>query len=114
MKSYNITLKQLKEDVENFYRLEKENANGWGWYYTCAMSNLLCSEQITLEYINQMTKQELDVTFSLSYEIVKNFKSKQIAQAFLNKYQQIYANQKEDVQGFYSEEVPLLKEYLKI
>ena len=111
MKSYNITLKQLKEDVENFYRLEKQNENGWDWYYACALPNLLLSEQTTLEYVNQMTKQELDVTFSLSFEIVKEFKSKQIAQAFLNKYQQIYANQK-DEQGFCFEEVLLLKDYL--
>lgn len=103
------TVQSLKEDVKVYERLEKENANGWEWYCTCALGNLLQNESVTLAYVQQMTKEELDVTLSLSLDIVKKFQSVHLARAFVDMYARHYG-QGADENGFYQNEIqPLLQ-----
>lgn len=104
-----ITVKSLKDDVKVYERLEKENANGWEWYCTCALGNLLQDENITLSYIKQMTKEELNVTISLSWSVVNKFKSLDLARAFIDVYKKYYG-QGQDEEDFYQNEIqPLIK-----
>jgi hypothetical protein len=104
-----ISVDSLKENVQVYMRLEKENANGWEWFCTCALEDFLQNENVTLAYIQQMTKEELDVTLSLSLEIVRKFKSLDLACAFLNVYEKYYG-QGLDEENFYENEIlPLLK-----
>ena len=109
MKNTLATVETLKKDVKVYERLEKEGANGWEWYCTCALGNLLQNENITLSYIQQMTKEELDVTLSLSMDIVKSFQSLDLACAFVDAYTKYYG-QGLDNEDFYQNEIqPLLK-----
>lgn len=104
-----VSVDSLKENVQVYMRLEKENANGWEWYCTCALGDLLQNENVTLAYVQQMTKEELDVTLSLSLDIVTKFKSLDLACAFVNVYKKYYG-QGVDEENFYQNEIqPLLK-----
>ena len=104
-----VSVDTLKENVQVYLRLERENANGWEWYCTCALEDLLQNENVTLSYIQQITKEEFNVTISLSLDIVTKFKSVDLACAFVNAYKKYY-EQGMDVENFYQNEIqPLLK-----
>ena len=104
-----VSVDTLKENVQVYMRLEEENSNGWEWYCTCALEDLLQNENVTLAYIQQMTKGEFDVTISLSLDIVTKFKSVDLACAFVNVYEKYYG-QGVDEDNFYQNEIlPLLK-----
>ena len=107
-----VSVNSLKEDVQVYMRLEKENANGWGWYSTCALGNLLQNENITLAYVQQMTKEELDVTLSLSLDIVTRFKSLDLACAFVNVYEKFYGHGV-DEDDFYQNEIQPLRKIIQ-
>ena len=112
MKKNLITVESLKEDVKVYERLEKENANGWEWYCTCAIGNLLQNERTTLSYIQQITKEELDVTLSLAPDIAKRFRSKEMARAFVDGYEKYYKNHA-DEENFYQNEIQFLLEFIR-
>ena len=104
-----ISVETLKENVKVYLRLEEENSNGWEWFYTCALPDLLQDKNITLKYVRQMTKEELDVTISLSLDIVKKFQSLDLAQAFLDVYTKYYGQGLDEENFFQNEIQPLMK-----
>ena len=109
MKKNLVTVETLKNDVKAYIRLEKENSSGWEWYCTCALGNLLEDESVTMAYVQQMSKEELDVTLSLSLDIVEKLKSVNLAREFVNIYTKYYG-QGLDLDDFYKNEIqPLLK-----
>ena len=107
-----VTVELLKKDVENYFALEKENANGWEWYCTCAIKNLTKNEEITTAYIRQMTKEEFDVTVSLAEELFNYFKNKEMVLLLIGLYEKFYANGN-DKDDIYHYEIEPLKQRLK-
>lgn len=104
-----VSVSVLKEDVKAYIRLETNGANGWEWYCTCALDNLLKSESVTLAYVNQMSKEEFDVTISLSFDIVKKFQSLPVAYAFVSAYKKYYGQTVGGDNLYENEILPLLK-----
>ena len=112
MKKNSVNVEVLKKDVEVYTQLETENANGWEWYSTCALGNLLQDESVTMAYVQQITKQELDLTLSLSLDIVENFQSVDLACAFVSAYTKYYG-QGLDKENFYENEIQPLMEFIR-
>ena len=102
-----ISVDSLKENIQVYMRLEKDNENGWGWLYSCALDDFLKSEDVTLAYVNQMTKDEFDVMISLSSDIVAKLKSVELANAFINIYKKYYGQGLEDNYLYQNEIQPL-------
>ena len=70
------------------------------------------NENVTLMYVQQMAKEELDVTLSLSLDIVRKFKSLDLACAFVNVYEKFYG-QGADENDFYQNEIQPLRKIIQ-
>lgn len=86
-----ITVQSLKDDVEFYYKeLKDPDGDENDFYSSCAVDNLCENEQVTLDFVKQLTKKEFDIVVAYIYSAVKKFKNAEMAFIVLDHFKKIY------------------------
>lgn len=88
-----VTVQTLKRDVEFYYEeLQDPNGNENDFYGTCGVDNLCENEQVTLDFVKQLTKKEFDIVVTYIDSAVKKFKNAEMGFIVLDHFKEFYKN----------------------
>ena len=109
-----ITAKKLKELVQEFIRLEKdEGIDSTEWAYVALEPDLIASQEVTLEYLQSISKEEFITLGENGWfeHILSHFKSTEIYEVIDLQYVNFFGTDKKTC--FYEEYIADLKCYVK-
>lgn len=88
-----VNVQSLKRDVEFYYEeLKDPNGDENDFYSSCGVDNLCENEQVTLDFVKQLTKKEFDIVVAYIYSVVRKFKNSEMAFIVLDHFKKFYKN----------------------
>ena len=109
-----LTVEHLKKLVREFIAKEKDKTeDSTEWIYVMLEPDLLKCENVTLQYLTQINKEEFTVLGEnhLYDSILRKFKSAEILNTIHLKYSEFYS--KEKTTDFYINSIEGLENYIK-
>ena len=109
-----ITVEHLKKMVQEFITMEKdETEDSTEWAYVALEPDLLKCEEVTLNYLMQINKDEFTALGENHWfdDILRKFKSSEILNTIYLKYNEFYGEEK--TTDFYINSIENLKNYIK-
>ena len=109
-----ITVEHLRKLVQEFIAMEKdETEDSTEWAYVALEPDLLKCEEVTLNYLTQINKEEFIALGENHWfdDILRKFKSSEILNTIYLKYNEFYGEEK--TTDFYINSIEDLENYIK-